>query len=174
MLSFFKNYKFDTIFYLPITLVDKLCTQISEKKINNRRIRKIVTDILNEKFDTKNKARVTSVFFSKYCIQIIISADNNDFLEKLKKHLNGNTNLYPFWIVFPKSFRLTPLWNEGLQEYYSYHWLPFWVSLKENEQRQYFKKYNASKEWQEWLLEHNEQLKKDYLNKQPWTKIKTY
>ncbi|CAA0145601.1 hypothetical protein [Tenacibaculum maritimum] len=166
MFSFFKNYKYSTDFFLPIPWVEKLRPEIDQKKINRKVVSKKINKILDTTFNKKRTSKIGVNYVSKYYVAISVYTKDIDLLENLKKELKDNTNLYPFWVAFPNSFHGSPCWRQGIQEIYATEsWLPSWVSLNENEKHKLFKKYNASKDWQEWLLENNKDLTKYYLNK---------
>ena len=166
MFSFFKNYPYSADFFLPIPWVEKLRPEIDQEKINRKVVRKKINKILDNTFDKRRISKIGVNYFSKYYVAISVYTQDVDLLQDLKKELKNNNNLYPFWVAFPNSFHGSPFWRQGVQEVYATEaWLPSWVRLNERKKHELFKKYNASKDWQEWLLENNKDLTKYYLDK---------
>lgn len=159
--SFFKDYKYCEDFILPIPWLEKLRPEIEGNRINKKHIKKKIKGFLDINYDVS----IGLDIISKKCIIINICTEEGEHLKEITSILKDDSNLYPFWVVFPDSPIGSIFFRQGISEYYLNLWLPHWVSLTEEQQHEYFKKYNASEDWQEWLLENSESLKKNYLNK---------
>lgn len=86
------------------------------------------------------------------CIKFYDQVKRKTFKEKIQK----NTEIFPFWIVFPDNFCGAPRWQQGYEQQYSKVFLDYWKSLSSDQQKQYMESYNCPIEWQEWLREYTQ------------------
>ena len=73
-----------------------------------------------------------------------------------KEKIQENTEIFPFWIVFPDNFCGAPRWQQGYEQQYSKLFLDYWKSLSSDQQKLYMESYNCPIEWQDWLREYTQ------------------
>lgn len=86
------------------------------------------------------------------CIKFYDQVKRKTFKEKIQE----NTEIFPFWIVFPDNFCGAPRWQQGYEQQYSKLFLDYWKSLSSDQQKLYMESYNCPIEWQEWLREYTQ------------------
>ena len=86
------------------------------------------------------------------CIKFYDQVKRKAFKEKIQK----NTEIFPFWIVFPDNFCGAPRWQQGYEQQYSKVFLDYWKSLSSDQQKLYMESYNCPIEWQDWLREYTQ------------------
>ena len=86
------------------------------------------------------------------CIKFYDQVKRKAFKEKIQK----NTEIFPFWIVFPDNFCGAPRWQQGYEQQYSKVFLDYWKSRSSDQQKLYMESYNCPIEWQDWLREYTQ------------------